>query len=988
MDSSVAQSANAGVKHDYQQYLQVCSEPDEQRRTAVQGEAMVRIREKLWPAQPEGSNVYVRLATSVTLEHDIAESLDEKEQPVTIHGEAVGVIKAKQQYSNRRTFIWRGSDEPNFSPLLLEERAGGNYSRKAVIGTTSFRVPLESVHILWEGAVIGLGDQETISLATVIGFNKEQGTYILRVHNSEDKLERFDPTAATYFQLPDAAPAPYPAGTHLAVLYEDKWQDANVLMHLGHAQGCRYKVQIDGSEVAMDLNRTNHCPSKVENVEQYLVFLCKYLKHVFEKCRSLEDSLTGRKVDTLQHTIDVDMQMEDEDERQKSNCPRHVTETRKLCEDVQNIRDVANLVRNWVEAGSAVRGQGSIKGCPLLMRAAPGAGKTWSTKQLTAILSAVAEKANQHSAVPLLIPVQDMMFRARRAGVEIERGLLEWYLEELYGKEVFFGMLQDAYQSRRVVIILDGMDEAASSRKKLEHYLHQILVPDGFSIVVTSRPEGVDFALYQFSFLRMELKELSSEQQRAIIEHQMKTGNNKKFFNNLLRFLEARTQLNNIYKEHCKNPSSIESISELDTTVSVDGKEHLDDSRQLNVEGNVVSTPSELEAVAKECKPVLDAELKAICRLAGLDEDQLLLVENKNLETALQKGEKKYPPIEGVRSGPSFAWLRDIVRSSILCATGEQLLHILQLLSSHKSLKVVRLKNYFSNLDSTNFRRFNVTVKVPFKVNGQSTHHLVEVQIHSKAIFDYKHYNEELMHKPYEYFRTLFNRDVKKVKTLLDGGWMKVMKEAMDLYGEFLKSPVLLSLFVRVLESLESTSAVLSVDVLPSSKADLYAKAQEDVVKKVLAEGVDADVLQTALEMLSAANQFSQRRQFSSDDVREALKSRQDLLEVLNLQFSKAKQMPFVKILEHEGSDFASRGIFQLLHLSFQEFLCAQYLPDVNLSNDPSWKGLPYFLREKFHRNMLSLAEDLKTLPLFVEAVVTKDNINDVDDEVRETMHA
>ena len=665
----------------------------------------MRIRQKAWPSQPKGSNVYTRLVASTILEHTITQNLDEGEQPVTMNGEVVGIIQAKTKNSNEREFFRKGTEEPNFSLFLPEERVGGGYSRKAVIGeNVPFSVPLESVHILWEGAVIGLGGRDTTPLATVIGFNKEKGSYTLRMHGSEELLEGFDPTATNYFQLNDTSTEPYPAGTHLAVLYENRWQDASVVMHLGHAQGCRYKVRIDGSEVVMDLNRTNHCPSKVDNVNQYLDLLQEYLTRASEESSKLEDSLTGRQIDTLTQTIDVGLMEDDDDDEsdgdddeRQVNFPRHVEETRKCREDLHNIHDVAKLVQNWVQVGSVQRGSGSIKGCPLLMRAIAGAGKTWSTKQLMAILSADAKKASPQSVVPLLITVQDLMFRARRAGVEeIKEGFLEWYLRDRYGDEGFLGMLQDAYQSRRVVIILDGLDEAASSRSKLEQYLLRSLVPAGFVIVVTSRPEGVDFGLYKSSFLRMELKELSTEQQRAIIEHQMDEGKNKEFFTSLLDYMKARSQLNNIYKEHCKNPSSIEKIPESDTTM--DSKKHLDSSRQVNLEGNVVSTPAELEAVAKECKPVLDEELRSLCRLAGLNEDQLKLVSNKSLETAVEKCEKKYPEINGFRSGPPIAWARDIVRSSILCVSGEQLLRVCEAISSHRSLEVVRVKNYFSTL--------------------------------------------------------------------------------------------------------------------------------------------------------------------------------------------------------------------------------------------------------------------------------------------------
>ena len=178
----------------------------------------------------------------------------------------------------------------------------------------------------------------------------------------------------------------------------------------------------------------------------------------------------------------------------------------------------------------------------------------------------------------------------------------------------------------------------------------------------------------------------------------------------------------------------------------MDGSKHVDSFRQVNVKGSIVSTPAELVVVAEASKPFLDAALTSICKVTGVGEGQLVLVKNKDIETAIKKCEKKYPEIEGVRSGPPISWARDVVRSSILCATGEEFVRVYEALSHHESLQVVRVKNYFSNLDSTQFRRFNMTVKVSFHMKGQGIYHFAEVQIHLRPIYECKDANKELMH--------------------------------------------------------------------------------------------------------------------------------------------------------------------------------------------------------------------------------------------------
>ena len=52
-------------------------------------------------------------------------------------------------------------------------------------------------------------------------------------------------------------------------------------------------------------------------------------------------------------------------------------------------------------------------------------------------------------------------------------------------------MLLQAYEMRAVIILLDGVDEAAGLRDIVEAFVHYELVPSGNRLVVTSRPEGV-----------------------------------------------------------------------------------------------------------------------------------------------------------------------------------------------------------------------------------------------------------------------------------------------------------------------------------------------------------------------------------------------------------------------------------------------------------------------------------------------------------------
>ena len=120
--------------------------------------------------------------------------------------------------------------------------------------------------------------------------------------------------------------------------------------------------------------------------------------------------------------------------------------------------------------------------------AGPGTGKTWTTKQLLYVLS---KSSPGDSYVPFLLPVQKLAYHLRIAAEKAVNylHLMEWYIKKEYKHSS--DLLLDAFHSRRLIIIIDGIDEAADLRTRVEDFIHRVLVPDGHALVVTSRPEGV-----------------------------------------------------------------------------------------------------------------------------------------------------------------------------------------------------------------------------------------------------------------------------------------------------------------------------------------------------------------------------------------------------------------------------------------------------------------------------------------------------------------
>ena len=74
-------------------------------------------------------------------------------------------------------------------------------------------------------------------------------------------------------------------------------------------------------------------------------------------------------------------------------------------------------------------------------------------------------------------------------------------------------------------------DEAPDLQQELQDLVTKTWVEDGLDVVVTSRPSGiVDASQYVDKFVIMNLLPLASEQQRRIIQVQMKDN---EFFDNL-----------------------------------------------------------------------------------------------------------------------------------------------------------------------------------------------------------------------------------------------------------------------------------------------------------------------------------------------------------------------------------------------------------------------------------------------------------------------
>ena len=102
-----------------------------------------------------------------------------------------------------------------------------------------------------------------------------------------------------------------------------------------------------------------------------------------------------------------------------------------------------------------------------------------------------------------------------------QRNLLLHYIEIEHSNPHEKQMLLQAYAMRALVILFNGLDEAAGLKSYIEELIVNDLEPNGFRVVATSRPEGVDLARYTEQFVIMNLKELDSEQRNTLVTKQL-----------------------------------------------------------------------------------------------------------------------------------------------------------------------------------------------------------------------------------------------------------------------------------------------------------------------------------------------------------------------------------------------------------------------------------------------------------------------------------
>ena len=272
----------------------------------------------------------------------------------------------------------------------------------------------------------------------------------------------------------------------------------------GTKRCCISTIAEQGTVLTAALNEFNHAMQRFKNAAEYEASRVSYCNDIVEREALVEDAITGNLLRIKDQTLHVSTATDVQD---NASVP---PEWR-----VDDVRDLVHLMLQ----PSPSRNNGMHSAQPVLVRAGPGTGKTWMSKQAVYTLADRLRLAGQKgiSLVPIVVYVQRVVFLIREG---LGGALLERYIESAYaGKkyDLWRKMLVQAYEMRALIVLIDGVDEAAGLRDQIEDFIHGDLVPSGNRILVTSRPEGVTLVRYTGRFVIMNLNELTNEQQRKVI---------------------------------------------------------------------------------------------------------------------------------------------------------------------------------------------------------------------------------------------------------------------------------------------------------------------------------------------------------------------------------------------------------------------------------------------------------------------------------------
>ena len=127
----------------------------------------------------------------------------------------------------------------------------------------------------------------------------------------------------------------------------------------------------------------------------------------------------------------------------------------------------------------------------ILLSAGPGTGKTWSMQQLGyALAKRVQEKSDGLQLVPIILYCQKLV---KLWSPSQDTSLLVQYIRSEFQDPDMVAMLLQAHEMRTLVVLLDGIDEAAGLTEQIQSFVLQVssrcfLLPIFLGVALAGRP--------------------------------------------------------------------------------------------------------------------------------------------------------------------------------------------------------------------------------------------------------------------------------------------------------------------------------------------------------------------------------------------------------------------------------------------------------------------------------------------------------------------
>ena len=317
-------------------------------------------------------------------------------------------------------------------------------------------------------------------------------------------------------------------GNHAATDSWDKYKNDDLLIIIDNAlhwvevtvqhkvRFSRYmlcqKIPLDSdgnTSMEMVLNGANHfCP--LLSLKTYEAGVKLYLQRLRKENTTLTDNITLDHIDAEDMLVGLKLGHAD------LNRPQQ----RGGLSDIYNVRSLCDII---AVPENKHRRRGCHSTHPVIIRGDSGSGKTWACKQMAYMLSYIdpdddfAQESLSYRYIPLLLSVHTFarLLKLEPGGSCKPSEVIGLYSRAEACGEHVYNMLMDAYTSKRLFIIIDGIDDVPHLSLLMQRVIFDVLIPGQHKFVASSKPVGVESELYRVGFGIFDLQPLTKRQQKA-----------------------------------------------------------------------------------------------------------------------------------------------------------------------------------------------------------------------------------------------------------------------------------------------------------------------------------------------------------------------------------------------------------------------------------------------------------------------------------------